>query len=62
MQRSEDDPTSQDFVPLDKRNLKDQARWWAVGRKRVERQVTAVLTRRGEPKPRPVMPQTWDGD
>lgn len=45
-----DDPLDEAYVPIPNRSPAEQARWWAVGRKRKLRQDRAVMSRGEESK------------
>lgn len=60
-----DDPLDEAFVPIARRSLMEQARWWAVGRKRKTRQERAVLSRseEGRMTQRSLrVPRVWNED
>lgn len=60
-----DDPLDEAYVPIARRSPAEQARWWAVGRKRKLQQDRAVMTRSEEAKRarRDVrLPRVWNED
>ena len=49
---TQDDPQSEDYLPVSMRSPMDRARWWAVGRRKATRQEKAFTSAAQEKKVR----------